>query len=322
MKFFAILSLFSAFLLGFTVQSGSHKTIPEAKKVPVFLKNYKQEIKASFKRPENANMLFSFITGDKSGISPYTKKAFKKVNLSFLLSPSGIHFSCILLFITWMLNQIQFPKIKRLAKIGILFSFIFVSPFDSIKRLSILRILFQLKFLSKIKFNLEQIFIFTFIIAFLFGDYQKSPLGFIYSFIFLGTFFSLRNHSRLVLILGLFSTQLILGLFMGEKVSLISIPLGLMGSFLFTLIFPFLLIFLGSFWLVSINWAEPILRSFIVLIQTTAKLLNGTFTSSSLFLIASIWVLMMMKNSSGKCAALIVFLFLHTNTAMTPVIIH
>lgn len=320
MKFFVFLSLFSAFLLGFTVQVGYHKIKPLPKAVPLFLKEYKFEIKNSFDRPENANMLFSFITGDKNGISPYTKKAFKKVNLSFLLSPSGIHFSCLLVFIGWIIRKI--PWARRFTKIGILISSLLFPVSDSIKRLSILRLLFQFKYFSKLKLSLEQIFIVTFLIAFILGDYQHSPLGFIYSFIYLGTFFSLRDYSKLILILGLFSTQLILGLFMGEKVSLISIPLGMIGSFIFTLIFPLLLIFLSTFWMIPVNWAEPIIRSFIVLIQATARLLNGSFTSSSLFLIMAVWALMMMKNSLGKCAALFILFFLHTNTAMTPVIIH
>lgn len=209
-----------------------------------------------------------------------------------------------------------------MSHFSLLTSLFFLPLSDSIKRLSILRILLKVKFLSKIKISLEHIFILTFIIAYLIGDYQHSPLGYIYSLIFLGTFFSLKNFSRFTLIMGLFSTQLILGLFMGEKVSLLSIPLGMLGSFIFTFMFPILLLFLASFWLIPFNWAEPILRSFIVLVQMTAKYLNGSFTSSSFFLIAAVWTLMMMNFSNRKCVVLIALLFLHTNTAMTPVIIY
>lgn len=322
MKFFAFISLFSAFLLGFTVRSGLLKTIPESKVVPDFLKSYKQEIKDSFNKPENANVLFSFITGDKNGISPNTKKSFKKTNLSYLLSPSGIHLSGLLLFITYFLKKIKIKWIKKLLHLSFLSSLFFAPSFDSIRRLSLLRLLFQFKFLTKMKLSMEHIFILTFSLAFLMGDYEDSPLGYIYSFIFLGTFFSLKNYSKLTLILGLFSTQLIIGLFLGEKVSLLSIPVGMLGSFIFSLIFPFLLFFLATFWFVPINWAEPIVRIFIVTVHYAAKFLNGSFTSSSLFLIAAVWILMMMKNSSGKCAALLILIFCHTNTAMTPVIFH
>ena len=319
MKFFAFLSLFTVCLLVFTIQSGRHKQRPEAARTPSFLQDYKREIRSKFSRPENSNILFSFITGDKSGISPYTKKAFKKVNLSFLLSPSGIHFSCVLFFIFWVIKKIKHPRLKIIAKSSVLFLFLFF-PSDSIKRLSVLRLLFQLKFLSKIKITPEQIFIITFILAFLKGDYNNSPIGFIYSFIFLGTFFSMKNFSRMTLIAGLFSTQLILGLFLGEKVSLLSIPFGMVGAFLFTMLFPILLIFLSTFWLFPINWVEPLIRSYVILIQQSAKILNGTFTSSSIFLIAAVWILFMKDKTAGKCAAFAALLLLHTNSAMTPVI--
>ncbi|MBY0412648.1 MAG: hypothetical protein K2Q18_00710 [Bdellovibrionales bacterium] len=154
------------------------------------------------------------------------------------------------------------------------------------------------------------------------GNFKNSPMGFIYSFAFLGTFFALKDFSKFTLVLGLYSTQLIIGLFMGEKVSLLSIPCGLLGSYIFTLIFPFILLFLLTFWIIQINWIEPLLQIFIIGIQSVAKLLNGSFTSSSIFLIMGIWVLMMTKNSRGKYIGLCILFFLHTNTAMTPVMIH
>lgn len=322
MKFFVFISLFSALLLGFTVQSGLIKNVPPPKNTPEFLKDYKQEIKDSFKRPENANILFSFLTGDKTGISPHTRKSLKKTNLSYLLSPSGIHLSGLLLLITYLLKKVKIKWIRKSIHLTVLSTFFLFPQFDSIRRLSLLRLLFQLKFISKIKVSTELIFILTFSIAFALGHYEKSPVGFIYSFIFLGTFFSLKNYSKFTIILGVFSTQLILGLFLGEKVSLISIPVGMLGSFLFTLIFPFLILFLATFWLIPINWGEPIIRTFIIFVRHFATLLNGSFTSSSLFLIAAVWLLMMGKKSSGKCVALLFLVFFHTNTAMTPVIFH
>lgn len=322
MKFFILISCFSAFLLGFTLQNGPIKKNPSVKVTPAFLQNYKQQIKESFKRPENANVLFSFITGDKSGITPKTKKSFKKVNLTYILSPSGIHLTGLLFILTYFFKKIKIKWVKKLTHFFVLSTFIFMPSSDSIRRLSFLRILFQANFLTKINLRFEYIFILTFITAYLLGDYQNSPIGFIYSFIFLGTFLSLKNYSKPILILGVFSTQLIIGLFLGEKVSLISIPVGMLASFIFSVLFPFLILFLATFWIVPINWAEPLIRIFIIFIHHAAKYLNGSFTSSSLCLIAAVWVLMMMKHSSGKYAALALFIFFHTNTAMTPSIFH
>jgi hypothetical protein len=130
---------------------------------------------------------------------------------------------------------------RKASLLSILSSGLFLTSMESLKRLLLLRILLQVKFLSKIKITIEHVFLITFAASFLIGDFKNSPLSFVYSFIFLGTFFSLRDYSKLTLIMGLFSTQLIIGLFMGEKVSLLAIPAGLLGGFLFTMIFPALL---------------------------------------------------------------------------------
>lgn len=320
MKFFFFISLFTALLLGFSSQMGLLQTKSPSKKMLPFLSEYKRSIKGHFQRPELANILFALISGEKNGISPYTKTAFKRVNLSFLLSPSGIHLASLLLCLNFFFRKISKKWLRHMVKILTFSSFFLLPNLESIKRVIGLRLIFQLKFLAKLKLTSEHIFLATFILAFIFGHYRVSPLGFIYSFAFLGTFFSLKSYSKLTLILGLYSTQLIIGLFMGEKVSLLSIPCGLLGSFIFTFLFPIFLIFLLSFWMIEINWIEPIMRSYTLLIQTTSKYLTGSFTSSSPFLILAIWILIMPSNFRGKYTSLCLLFFLHTNTAMTPVI--
>jgi len=320
MKFFLFISFLTALLLGTTMQLGLQKTPVVTKQIPPFLSRYKAQVKEHFAKAENANILFSFVTGNKSGISPYTKKAFKRLNMSFLLSPSGIHFSALFVFVAFFLKKIKIKWIRFLAKSCIISSLFFLPNFESLKRLGILRLIFQFKFLAKLKISLETVFFLTFILSFIFGQYKASPLGFIYSFAFLGTFFSLRNNSKIILILGLFSTQLILALFLGDKVSLLSIPCGLFGSFLFTFLFPVFVLFLFTFWIIPINWVEPIIKLYVTSIQTTSKLLNGSFTSSSLFLIFAVWILMFHKASIRKNIGFCLLLFLHTNTAMNPVI--
>ena len=320
MRFFLIVSFLTAVMLGTTVQLGLHTTPMATRPVPPFLVRYKNQVKDHFNKPENANILFSFITGNKTGISPHTKKAFKKVNLSFLLSPTGIHFSALFIFVTFFIKKLKNKWLRTILKLTSISSVFLLPDFQSLKRLGILRIIFQLKFLAKMKISLEKIFFATFILSFVLGHYKSSPVGFIFSFAFLGTFFSLRNHSKLMLICGLFSTQLILALFLGDKVSLLSIPCGLFGSFLFTLLFPLVVLFLLTFWMIPINWIEPLLKLYVTGIKLTAKYLNGSFTSSSIFLILAMWLLMFHKNSTQKYIGLFLLLFLHTNTAMNPVI--
>ncbi len=320
MKFFLFIAALTVFLHSLVPLLGLEGVTLKAKSTPHFMRGYQEKIKNSFKKPENANMLFSFITGNKSGISPYTKKAFKRTNLSFLLSPSGIHLSAFLMILFYPLKKSKNKILKRFAKLLILPSAFFLPEFNSLQRSAILRLLFQFKFITRFQLSLEHIFLMTFALAFCLGHFHRSPLSFIYSFAYLGVFFSLRDYPKIMLIAGFFSIQLLLGLFSGEKSSILAVPVGLFGSFIFSLLFPVLLLFLASFWIVDINWAEPLIRGFIVTVQFVSKNLQGSFTSSSIFLILGIWVFMWMENSNKKYTALVLLLTLHTNSAMSPVL--
>lgn len=316
MKTFLITSLLGALMLAFTTQAGLNKKWPSPTPLPSFLKEYKTEIKNHFKKPENANILFSFINGDKVGISPHTKDAFRKVNLIFLFSPSGIHLSALMLIISFFIKKIRRKFLRRVIHISFLTSFFFLPHFYAIKRLALLRLLFQLKFITKRKISDEMIFAMTFLISFLLGHYHESPMSFILSFMFISTFFTLRHESKLVLIAGLFVTQTIMAIFMGNKISVLSVPVGLLGSFCVSFIIPLLFIFLGSFWLIKINWAEPLISAMVFIVKKSAILLGGSFTSSSIFMIIA--MICLMSRFNGRLRLLALCLFLHTNTAMTP----
>ena len=322
MRFFLLISLLGAFLLGVTVQSGLHGELKTTLSTPHFLRQYQQEIKNHFTRPENANLLFCFLTGNKQGVSPFTLKAFEVTNLSFLFSPSGIHLGIIFLFISFFIKRIQSRKVRTVLNLIILNACFFLPQCYSIKRVVILRLFFEFKRLLKAKLSLEKIFFLTFLLSFSFGHYFASPISFALSFIFLGTFFSLKDYPKIILILGLFSTQLIIALFMGNKVSLLAIPVGLLGTFLFSLLFICIIVFFLSFWIIKINWIEPLLNTFVWSVKASSNLLIGSFTSSSIFLILAIGSLMHLNFSRKKMMLISVLLFLHTNTAMTPSIIH
>lgn len=322
MKFFLFVSVTTAIMLSICVQLGMQKTTTTSGTYPVYLQHYFAHIKETFKSPENANVLFGLITGVKKGISPFTFNAFKLINLSFLFSLSGIHIASLLIILNFLIKKIRLSWLRHLSKLLVFSAVLFIPGHEAIKRLMILRIIFQLKFITKLKISYELIFILTFLCSFIAGHFNSSPLSFIFSFAFLGTFFSLRNYSILKLILGLFSTQLILGLFMGSKVSLLSIPCGLIFSLIFSVLFPILLIFIASFWIFHFNWIEPIIKIYLISIKFVAKGLMGSFTSSSIFLILGIWVLMSSNDFKKKYILLALFLFLHTNTAMTPAIFH
>lgn len=328
MKFFLTITFISAVLLSFATQMEKEQKIPPPPHSPYdWIITYRQKIKNHFTRPENAYLIFSFIANDRSMISSYTKRAFKKINLQFLLSPSGIHLAGLLFCFNFFIQKIKNKLIKRLITVSILVLVFWIPQIYAVKRMALLRILFHLKYFlgkfTKWQVSLEQVFIIVFLFSFILGHFHASPLGFTYSFIFLGTFFSFRHASKFFLVLGLYSTQLLLALFSGDSVSLLSIPCGLLGGFLFTLLFPIIFIFLSTFWLFEINWIEPIVRLFVLYAHNAARILRGTYTFPSVFLLLFVWVLIFMPEiSKKKYLFLILFLFLHTNITAAPSIFH
>lgn len=321
MKFYLFICFISTSLIIWAIEADWLSKQSPKRVMPEFIKNYQNKMKSSFVRPENAHILFSFFTGNKDGISPYTKKAFKQTNLSYLFSPSGVHLAGILVFILYFVKKIPTKKGTRFFKFLINIGLFFLPQFYTLHRLAVLRLSYQFNHLAKLKQPVEILFIFTFIISFCLGHFHYSPMGFIYSFIYLGTFIAFGMRPKISLILGLFSTQLILGIFFGNQASLFSIAVGLLGGFLFSLIFPLLIIFFSTFWLMEINWGEPIIRGFVLGTHYFSKILNGTYFSSSLFLIGAVWLLLCRDKPSYWLFLFTILFFLHTDGCMSPTIV-
>lgn len=312
MKFFAFITLFSLFMLSWTRPFGVR--LPPAKKdIPELIKKRHRALKASFKYAQNANITWAVITGEKKGITPRVQKSFNSLELGFLFSPSGIHLAALMGMIFYFINKINSKKIPKLIKWIFLLSVYFL-PYLTIKRLVIFRILFYLQRLFKKRISIENIFLITFSISFLLGHFKESPLSFIPSFLYMGTFIALRDFSKFTIVLGLFSSHLIIALFSGSEVSLISLVLNIPLITLFSLLMPLVYLYFASFQWIDFNWLEWIIRSFIVLVGWTAKLVQGTFLSSTVFLILAVWVVLLKKQKRY----LILFLFLHGNVANSP----
>lgn len=320
MKSFFFLTLFCAFCLGITVQLQLNKKTSAEVRIPRFLKTYSDDIKTGFQKPENANLLFAFLMGTDKGISPYTKKNFRANGLGFLLSPSGVHLGGFFFILNLFLKKIKKKSIKRILNVLILTSVFFLSQQEAVKRLSLLRFGVLMNRLFKKPVAFEWIFLGTFFTAFIIGHYYSSPLGFLFSFYYIGTFIYLGDQSRLVLIAGLFSNQLVIALFMGTKVSLFSVITGLIGVSLFSILFPLLIIYFLTYWLFPFNWVEPFINLYSLMLKFSAKFLTGSFTSSSIFLFLFLWTLLLCKDRRLKVVFAGIFLCMHTNTAMTPVL--
>lgn len=321
MKTFFYLSIVCALLLEITLESGLNKKSKAEIKIPWALKGYHMDIQSDFEKTENANLLASFLFGAQKGISPHTKKAFQVNGLGFLLSPSGVHLAGLFFLVGLALKRIKKKWIRRVINIGLLLGAFFLPHYDAIKRLSLLRLMVQANRTCKLKIPFEWIVLLTFIMAFVLGHYFSSPLGFVFSFLYIGTFTLLGDQSKLILLGALLSNQLLLGLFLGTKVSIFSVLASLMGVALFSLLFPLLIVFFATYWAIPINWGEPLINVFVKLIKLSSRLMTGTLTSSSVFLLIAIWALLLCKNIKRRRLLTGLFLLMHTDVAVSPAVL-
>lgn len=310
MKFFLTILLMSALLM--TIGRPFSRLSPRKREAPAFLPS-KGELIDSFESARNGRVFWSFLTGDKEAISPKLKNQFNLMELGFLFSPSGLHLSGFLLLLYFFSRKFMPKKVFSTFKAAVTFICYFL-PSLSIKRIVILRILIFLKSRFKMKCPLESLFFVTFLLSYFLGHYSLSPAGFVMSFLFMGTFISLRDQSRRVIILGLFSAHLLLSSFNGKSVSLPALILDIPLLSFFTLIMALSGPYLLSFRLVSFNWMEYLIQSFLWLVKKSSKLVIGTHVNASLFLLLALGMYFYRKDKRFLVAAFV----LHAGLANSP----
>lgn len=278
---------------------------PEGPQVPLhlpqWLQGLHQNLLTHFTHPQNAHFLFAILTGDKKGLSGCLLKDMNTLNLRFLLSPTGLHLTGFLFF---------FKKGKN--RIPIYLACWLLPGFYSLKRLALLR------FMTLFKKGITQIdrFYLTFFISFCCGHFFKSPLGFTYSFLLIGTFFSLNQMSFIEAFLAIAASHLVISFFSGDDFSFLALVFTLVLVQCFSLLLPLFFFFVFSFYITPSHWIEPFIRFFIVLIHYAAKFSNGTFLTSSLMLLCTLWILLLGKNKWW----LVLCLLLHAELVHSPAI--
>ena len=187
----------------------------------------------------------AFLCGKKKGIKRKTLKAYKKLNLYHLFTPSGIHYGCLLLMLYPFFSLVnkKYPLISISTK-----SLIFLAPwllndFFSLKRIGAMKFLKLLPVFKE--FNFIHIFFFYFALDFFFGTRPHSPMSFAFSFLFIGVIATSSQESFLKLSLYLFIGQMIYASIFFTKIN----PLSFIFSFSLTALFSplFMLITLENF---------------------------------------------------------------------------
>lgn len=161
----------------------------------------------------------SILTGRSAPVSKWIKAKYKLLGLNHLFTPSGFHLSATLLpFMKICRNSAS--QIWLLVITGI--AIFTLTGFGALKRMVLVKLGQKL---TNQKFG----FVCALVLDLLFGSFMNSPLGFCYSFLFLGIIYSGKSY----LFIWFFFGQCLLAFFNGNEIS----PLILLFSPLLNLAF-------------------------------------------------------------------------------------
>ena len=274
-------------------------------------------MRKKFEDPGRAELLLSYVSGDYKRLPKETKEAHKILGLNHLFTPSGIHLSALFILflpILYLLKNKYRPA--HLAFGTVLFlipMFVLPTSFSAAKRISLLRLVSLWKTILPWDFPFFYVFLFTFILDFLLGGFQKSPGSFVYSFLFLGILFSANQIPKMFLPFALLGGQIIVSFFQQTPLT----PLGfLLGFFLTAAFTPFFPIYFGYFWTCSFfpaSWGEYSVKIYLDLVLLAAKLAEKTgYYYANLPLILLIIVLSLRLSRQVKVLLIALFFSLQS----------
>jgi hypothetical protein len=312
MKFFLLITLASALFLSLSTPFGPNPAHSK-RELPRFWPIKKGPYEATFASPENAHVSWAFMSGEKKGVTPRTLNDLKALELGFLFSPSGLHFTTLFFLILFLRKKIP-KKLRAIFQIVFLL-FLYQVPFLAIKRIVLLRLLILMNRKLKHKLSLEILFFITFGIAFILGHFNESPMGFILSFLYIGTFIALRDQSRIVVFLGLLASHVLWSFFNCTLISPLALLLNLPLLSYFSLLMPMQFFYCLSFKWMTINWLEPLIRFFVLCVHCLGKFAHANAMTASLPLLIGVWMIMLKKPKG-----IFLCLLLHSGLSQTPTI--
>jgi predicted membrane metal-binding protein len=266
---------------------------------------------------KSAQVFKALITGEKRHLSKSFKRKIKTLNLIHLFTPSGLHFSSILLFLLPI--SLYSKKGFKIVSVFLCFTPFFFTGLYSMKRIALLRLVFMIK--SKFKYLRDldsfQVLLLVFSVDFIFGTYSHSPMSFACSLLFLGAIFSSEKYSTLEITSKFILAQVLMAIIFKTFWNPVGSLLGLLITSLFSLIFPFFLADMAIISLFQYSFFSSLMDSFIFIIDKAYQLsINFDVLWPNLFLVLAIY-LCMFKNKI-KYMALPLFLLFSNPTVNLP----
>jgi len=266
-------------------------------------------------RPKNTQriqleqtLLNGITLGDKDFFNFFRKDAlaYRQLGLAHILTPSGLHFSCLMrlakFFISPLLQWLQLP-LSFLYIFG-LFATGFFPNCMGLQRAALLKNFFSLVAIEK-RYAFWG-FLVVFFLEYIFGSYSLSPLSFCFSFVFWGVIFSFQTSAQVLK--GFIFSQFFLAFEMGRGIY----PLAPVANiFLTSIITPFLpFLFLSKLLFLKMVQMPALffLKYFNHLVQFVFSLIHFVPKFSlSFFLLLVLFFLLFHKRGLACALALLTF---------------
>lgn len=250
-----------------------------------------------------ASLLNAFISGNKRKVFPTVKRTFKRLGLSHLFTPSGVHLASLYFLVIPILRRLKNKLFVLLPLLAVAY---FFTPFHSIKRILLMKTTNEwLK-----STDIFTVFLISFTWDFFMGTYSLSPMSFSYSFLFLGIIISFANSPKLYLPLALFGGQII-----AQYLSPYPMPTtGFIWNFaltsLFGVLYPF---FFLTYWFPSVPAGEALISFFYFIVSSTSEIAKalGTFMPT-----LNLVILCFYLSVGGRKSFIIALLLVFTTTPL------
>lgn len=249
----------------------------------------------------------SMLTGRVAPLDRWMRQEYKALALAHVFTPSGFHLSAILWPILFFFRK---KKSKTLILSGIGTLLLFVSGQSALKRMTLIKI--NQQFLG-----LKTGFILALFLDILFGSFCDSPLGFTYSFLFLGIIYS--GARGLTLFVWFFLAQVLISFVQGTLISPLLLMISPFINTTLALALPFLFLLSFPLWDWQLSAGLSILKCLQFLVSTSYSVVMKFPLLEVNAVLLLLFIFLIMRQ--GRLAILTCFILtadLNTDTQKIP----
>ncbi len=178
----------------------------------------------------------SMLTGRVAPLDRWLKLEYQTLALAHVFTPSGFHLSALLWPLMLFLKKRR-QKMSLLSLIGV--GLFFMPGQSALKRMTLVK-------LGQQFIGIKSGFLLAFFLDILWGSFSDSPVGFTYSFLFLGIIYS--GIKATSLFIWFFIAQIIIAFIQGSLMSPLLLFFSPIINFILAMILPLLFLFAWPLW--------------------------------------------------------------------------